>query len=277
MKLTHIHAGLFKLDGGAMFGVVPKKMWNKLNPSDENNMCTWGMHCILIQTGEKYILVDTGMGNKQDDKFKSHFEPHGPYELVNELNKINIAPEQITDVFLTHLHFDHVGGAVKRDEGGHLVATFPNAVYWSNRIHWEWAMNPNPRETASFLKENFVPLLEQNKVKFIEKSGDEIAPGIKTIWLYGHTEAMMGLEINDNGKKYYYLADLIPSSFHIGLPYIMSYDLRPLITLEEKTSILNKMVDENAILLIEHDPTTYAVTLKRDDHGRIVKHESIVL
>ncbi|MBL7831655.1 MAG: MBL fold metallo-hydrolase [Saprospiraceae bacterium] len=277
MKLSFINTGNFKLDGGAMFGIIPKRMWQKLNPADENNLCSWTMRCLLIEEGEKKILVDTGMGDKQDDKFRSIFEPFGNDTLLNSLGMHGIKPEDITDVFLTHLHFDHCGGAVIRSSDGSLSPTFPNATYWSSKKHWDWAMNPNPRELASFLKENFVPLLDAGCLKFVEYSGQEICPGVKTEFFFGHTEEMMGLHITNGKGKFFYCADLIPSSYHIGLPYIMAYDLRPLETLSEKTRILEDAVLNKTYLLFEHDLQTGCVTVKKDERGRIIIDEHIDL
>ncbi len=271
-SLKSIHNGYFKLDGGAMFGVVPKSMWSKLNPPDEKNLCTWSLRCLLIEMENKLILVDCGMGEKQDDKFRSFFEPHGNTNLLSVLSDQGIQAEDITDVFLTHLHFDHCGGAVYRDQNNQLIPSFPNAVYWSNERHWDWAMNPNDRERASFLKENFIPLLENGQLRFIEsdKNTLEWLPGIVIRFSYGHTEAMMTLEIEWNDQKYIYCADLLPSSFHISMPYIMAYDVRPLVSLQEKEFLLRQAVDHNHILILEHDPIVGAVTVKYDDRGRIV-------
>ncbi len=270
MKLKFIQAGMFKLDGGAMFGIIPKRMWQKLSTPDENNLCTWSMRCLYIEDGNRKILVDTGMGDKQDEKFRSIFEPFGEYSLLNSLAKEGVDPSDITDVFLTHLHFDHCGGAVTRTSDGKLVPTFKNATYWSTKRHWDWAMNPNYREQASFLKENFVPLQEAGVLKFIEVDGQELIPGINIEFLFGHTEEMMGLFIHANEKDFYYCADLIPSSYHIGLPYIMAYDLRPLETLKEKTKILEWAVAKKAYLLLEHDPSEGCVSVNKDERGRIV-------
>ena len=272
MKVSFVHAGLFKLDGGAMFGVVPKRMWNKLNPSDENNMCTWSMRCLLIETGDRKILVDTGMGEKQDAKFRSHFEPHGDKNLIGSLLDQSLKAEDITDVFLTHLHFDHVGGAVSKTDSGELYPTFPNATYHTNKIHYDWAMDPNPRERASFLKENFTELNHLGKLNFIDIKHEHQAftwiPGIEIQLYYGHTCAMMGLHINVDGKHLKYVADLMPSSFHIGLPYVMSYDIDPLKSIEEKKAFHARVLDENALILFEHDPVNAAATLKVNEKGR---------
>lgn len=278
MKLSSINTGFFKLDGGAMFGVVPKQMWQRLNPPDEKNLCTWALRCLLIETGDKKILVDTGMGDKQDDKFRSHFEPHGSDTLLNSLLEKGLKPGDITDVFLTHLHFDHCGGAVKKDEQGSLVPTFPNATYWSNKTHYDWAMTPNERERASFLKENFVPLRDAGVLKFVEeKEGFELFKGVKLQFVFGHTEAMMLLEILYKNRKIIYCADLMPSSHHIGMPYVMSYDIRPLETLKEKDKLLENAAANNDILFFEHDPRIECGTVKKNESGRIVLDKTFQL
>ncbi len=271
MKVSIIETGYFKLDGGAMFGVVPQKLWKKLMPADENNMCTWAMRCLLVETGSRKILIDTGLGDKQDAKFRSHFEPHGTDSLLASLTQKGLMPEDITDVFVTHFHFDHVGGAVLRDDKERLLPTFPNATYWTNQLHYDWAYTPNPRERASFLKENFVPLKEQGKLKFIDvEEGVEFLPGFNIGFAYGHTEAMMLPHIQVNGKTLVYCADLIPSYAHIGLPYVMGYDVRPLHTMKEKAILLEKAVTDKYILFFEHDPSTICATVKRNEKGRIV-------
>lgn len=278
MKLSVINTGFFKLDGGSMFGIVPKRMWSKLNSPDENNMCTWAMRCLLIETEYRKILIDTGMGDKQDAKFKSHFEPFGEETLVKSLAKLNIDVADITDVFLTHLHFDHCGGAVSvvEDEKGEntegvLKPTFPNAIYWSNAQHWAWAMQPNAREAASFLKENFVPLQKHGVLEMIEPIDNfEFLPNIHVQFTNGHTEAMMMLKITMGDKTLMYCADTMPSKWHIGLPYVMAYDVRPLDSLNEKAALLESAATEGWYLFFEHDPETECATLRKDDRGRIV-------
>ncbi|MEM7104988.1 MAG: MBL fold metallo-hydrolase [Bacteroidota bacterium] len=278
MKLSVVHAGLFKLDGGAMFGVVPKKMWHKLNPPDDQNMCTWATRCLLVQTGDRNILIDTGLGDKQDAKFRSHFSPHGDMTLLGSTEATGLRAEEITDVFITHFHFDHVGGAVTRTKDGKLVPTFPNATYWSNTPHFDWAYTPNPRERASFLKENFVPLKELGKLNMIDvEDGVEWLPGINVNFVYGHTEAMMLPNIQVGNKKVIFCADLIPSSHHIGLPYVMAYDVRPLETMKEKEILLTRALEEKAILFFEHDRDTECATLKRNERGRIVADQRMTL
>ncbi len=271
MKIHSINTGFFKLDGGAMFGVVPKSMWQKLNPPDENNMCTWAMRCLLIEKEDKKILIDTGLGDKQDAKFRSHFYPHGDDSLLGSLEKLGLKPEDITDVILTHLHFDHVGGAVRRDSGGDLIPTFPNAVYWSNKEHWDWAMNPNPREKASFLKENFVPLKDWGVLQFIDfnEEGKGELFGLQLKLLYGHTSAMMLIVIEDEKRTLAYCADLIPSIHHLGLAYVMGYDLRPLKTMEERKLFLEEALEKDWYLFFEHDPVNEICQLVKTEKGRI--------
>ncbi len=273
MTIHIIETGYFKLDGGAMFGVVPKTLWQKKNKPDENNLCTWSMRCLLIEHGDRRILVDTGIGDKQDEKFRSHFEPHGAASLMGSLQQAGFEPESITDVLLTHLHFDHVGGAVKYDANQNLVPAFPNATYWSNEVHYNWAYYPNPREKASFLKENFVPLKKAGVLQFIDVQKDDLEwlPGIDIRFVYGHTEAMMVPIFHQGDHTLIYCADVIPSSFHIGMPYVMSYDLRPLDTMREKGRILEDGVDRGHYLFFEHDPATACVQVERNDRGRIAK------
>ncbi|CAG5069761.1 putative quorum-quenching lactonase YtnP [Dyadobacter sp. CECT 9623] len=270
MNIHIIDTGFFKLDGGAMFGVVPKSLWNKQNPADEKNLCSWAMRCLLIEDGEKLILIDTGMGDKQDAKFFGHYDLHGDATLISSIQEKGFAPEDITDVLLTHLHFDHVGGAVRFQDQSRLVPTFPNATYWSNQAHWEWAVNPNPREKASFLKENILPLQESGQLKFIQ---DNISPFGSMDFLYvnGHTEQMMLPVITYKDQKIIYVADLLPSSFHIPLPWIMSYDMRPLQTMDEKQAVLKDAADGNHILLFEHDPIYEAAIVEQTEKGVRIK------
>ena len=278
MKVSVINTGFFKLDGGAMFGVVPKKLWRKLNPPDENNMCTWAMRCLLVETGARKILVDTGFGYKQNAKFRSHFEPHGKDSLEQSIEQQGLALEEITDVFLTHFHFDHVGGAVSLNKKDQLVPTFRNATYWTNKAHYDWAYSPNPREKASFLKENFVPLKEAGQLKNIDiEEGVEFVPGFNVSFVSGHTESMMLPYLKVNGKTIVYCADLIPSSHHISLPYVMAYDVQPLKTLAEKERLLSQALENNYILFFEHDPVSECVTVKRNERGRIVVDKIMTL
>ena len=270
MKLHIIDTGYFKLDGGAMFGVVPKRMWNKLNPADENNMCTWAMRCLLVEDGDKKILIDTGMGDKQDDKFKSHFEPHGDQDLISSLNSAGFEPSDITDVFLTHLHFDHCGGAVSKADDGTLYPTFSNATYWSNQEHWTSAIDPNPREKASFLKENILPLEEAGVLKFIEvKDGVKFSDNITVRFSNCHTKAMMIPWIDiGNGSTIVYAADLLPSSNHVSMPYVMSYDLHPLLTLEEKKKLYDVIADTDHYIFFEHDKDHALGKIVINERGR---------
>ncbi|MCH2020980.1 MAG: MBL fold metallo-hydrolase [Saprospiraceae bacterium] len=278
MKISVIDTGFFKLDGGAMFGVVPKKLWSRLETPDENNLCTWAMRCLLIETDMRKIIIDTGIGDKQSEKFFSHFHPHGEDTMVGSLANQGLSLEDITDVFITHLHFDHVGGAVSKGVNGKLIPTFPNATYWSNQVHYDWAFTPNAREKASFLKENFVPLKEEGVLKMLDvlpyNEVLEWLPGIDIGFAYGHTEALMTPRINYQGKTIIYCADLLPSPSHISMPYVMGYDIRPLQTLIEKEWFLNKAVDEEHILFFEHAPEIEACTVKRNEKGRIVVDKS---
>jgi len=271
MTLHTIDTGFFKLDGGAMFGVVPKTIWNKTNPADENNLCTWAMRCLLVEDGNRLILIDTGIGNKQDEKFFSHYYLHGDTSLESSLAKSGFSTNDITDVFLTHLHFDHVGGAVKLN-GEKLTPTFKNATYWSNQQHWDWAINPNDREKASFLKENILPIQESGQLKFISgEDGLSFADDFQIRFVYGHTDAMMLPLIDYKGKKILYMADLLPSVGHLPLPYIMAYDMFPLKTLNEKKIFLNEALKNEYILYFEHDPANECCTLQQTEKGIRIK------
>jgi len=267
MKLHTIDTGFFKLDGGAMFGVVPKAIWNKTNPADENNMCTWAMRCLLVEDGDRLILIDTGIGNKQDQKFFSYYYLHGDANMDKSLATKGFHRDDITDVFLTHLHFDHVGGAVIRD-GEKLVPAFKNATYWSNENHWEWAVNPNDREKASFLKENILPIQESGQLKFIAgDDGVQFTQDFSIKFAYGHTEAMMLPLINYKGKQVLYMADLLPSVGHLPMPYVMAYDMFPLKTLTEKKIVLTEALEKEYILYLEHDPINECCTLQQTEKG----------
>lgn len=267
MKLYSINTGYFRLDGGAMFGVVPKSIWNKLNPADENNMCNWALRCLLIEDGDRLILVDNGMGTKQDEKFFSYYYLNGDDSLEKSLSKNGFSKDDITDVFLTHLHFDHCGGSIDR-VGDKLVPAFKNATYWSNKDHWQWATVPNDREKASFLKENILPIQESGQLKFLEVKQDvAFNENITVTFVHGHTEAMMLPAINYNGRKLVYMADLLPAVAHIPVPYIMAYDMKPLDTLIEKREFLKRALAEDAILFFEHDREIECCTLQQTDRG----------
>lgn len=267
MNIYSIDTGFFKLDGGAMFGVVPKSLWSRTNPADENNLCTWAMRLLLIEDGKQLILVDTGIGDKQSEKFFSHYFLHGDATLDKSLAKHGFHRDDITDVFLTHLHFDHVGGAIKRD-GEKLIPAFKNAYYWSNKQHWEWAVNPNQREKASFLKENILPIQESGQLKFVEdKSSGILNPNISIRFAFGHTDAMMLPQINYRGKTILYIADLLPSVGHIPLPYVMAYDMFPLKTLEERELYWNEIVENEYIIFLEHDAVNECCTMQMTEKG----------
>ena len=274
MKLYSINTGYFKLDGGAMFGVVPKSIWNKINPADENNMCPWALRSLLIEDGDRLILIDTGMGDKQDAKFFGHYYLHGDDTLDKSLAKHGFGKDDITDVFLTHLHFDHCGGAIKR-ENEILVRAFKNATYWSNKEHWDWAIYPNEREKASFLKENILPIEESGQLKLVDVAGgingklgeSSFASDISIRFVCGHTESMMLPQINYKDKTIVYMADLLPSQGHIPLPYVMAYDMFPLTTLNEKKSFLKEAVENDYILFFEHDPVHECCNLQQTERG----------
>ena len=272
MKLHVLETGKFKLDGGAMFGVVPKRMWQKMHPADDDNLCTWQMRCLLVEDGNRKILIDTGVGSKQDDRFRSHFYPHDDIDFTESLTKIGLTTEDITDVFLTHFHFDHVGGALKRDAQGAIVPVFPNATYWSNEVHYNWALNPNAREAASFLKENFVPMRDQGILQMIDvQEGIKFSDNISLSFVYGHTEAMMLPYISlPSGNTLIYCADLIPSHHHIQMPYVMAYDLRPLETMKEKKVLHDVATDGKHFLFFEHDLDVACGFLTKNENGRVV-------
>ncbi len=269
MQLHVIHTGNFKLDGGAMFGVVPKVIWNKLNPADEHNLCTWAMRCLLIEDGKKLILIDTGIGEKQDEKFFSHYYLHNTKTLAQALHEKGYSCNDVTDVILTHLHFDHCGGAVsKNTQNTGYEPVFKNAVYWSNPLHWEWATKPNAREKASFLKENILPIKESGQLTFIDETNhNTLFEKLSFIFVNGHTEHMMLPIIEYKGQKIIYMADLIPSVAHLPVPYVMGYDTRPLLTLQEKEQILSQAQQQGAVLFFEHDPIYECCTLMQTEKG----------
>jgi len=270
MKLYSINTGYFKLDGGAMFGVVPKSIWNKINPADEANMCSWAMRCLLIEDGNRLILIDNGIGDKQDEKFFSHYYLHGNDTLDKSLAAYGFNRNDITDVILTHLHFDHCGGSIIR-EGDKLVPAFKNASFWSNQRHWKWATEPNDREKASFLKENILPIQESGQLKFIETHQKDFPEGIAVRQAFGHTDAMMLPEISYKGKTIVFMADLLPSAGHIPIPYVMAYDMFPLTTLTEKKHFLIEAEQNDFVLFFEHDPIIECCTLQQTEKGIRVK------
>jgi glyoxylase-like metal-dependent hydrolase (beta-lactamase superfamily II) len=265
MNLHVIDTGFFKLDGGAMFGVVPKSIWQKTNPPDDNNLCTWAMRSLLIEDGDQLILIDNGIGDKQDAKFLGHYHLHGDASLSTSLHKAGFSEKDITDQFLTHLHFDHCGGGIK-NVNGKPELTFPNAKYWSNKDHWAWATKPNKREQASFLKENILPIEESGHLHFTE-AGKSPFNQFDILFVSGHTDKMMIPKIRYKDRTVCFMADLLPSVGHIPLAYVMGYDTRPLITLAEKEQFLNEAADNQYILFLQHDPVNECCTVKRTEKG----------
>ncbi len=272
MKLYPIETGNFKLDGGAMFGVVPKSIWNRTNPADANNMIDLTARCLLIEDGDRLILIDTGMGNKQSDKFFGYYYLWGDHSLDKSLKKWGFHRDDITDVFMTHLHFDHCGGSVQwnKDRTGYEPA-FKNAVYWTNEAHWKWATEPNPREKASFLKENLLPMEESGQLQFISRTGNTFMErselGFGILFVDGHTDKQMLPHIRYKGKTLVFVADLLPTVGHIPLPYVMGYDTRPLLTVQEKQLFLDKAVQEQFYLFLEHDAHHEIGTLQNTEKG----------
>jgi glyoxylase-like metal-dependent hydrolase (beta-lactamase superfamily II) len=268
MQVYSIPTGFFKLDGGAMFGVVPKSLWSKVHPADANNLCSWALRCWLIEDNGKLILVDNGIGNKQDARFFSHYYLHGDDSLDKSLAAHGFHRDDITDVLLTHLHFDHCGGSIIR-QGDRLVPAFRNAVYWSNSRHWKWATEPNDREKASFLKENILPIQESGQLRFVDQAGGAgaILPGLSTRLVYGHTDAMMLPQITYKGRTIVFMADLLPSVDHLPMPWIMAYDMFPLTTLAEKKAFLEEAVAGDYVLFFEHDPVHECCVLEKSEKG----------
>lgn len=264
MELYSVNAGNFKLDGGAMFGVVPKVLWNKLYPADENNLCNWALRCLLIKDNDKLILIDNGMGDKQDEKFFSHYYLNGDDTLEKSFAKNGFSFDDVTDVILTHLHFDHCGGSIKYDENKNLVPAFKNAKFWVSKQQWEWATNPNHREKASFLKENILPM--QEYLHLIDKE-TEFSENIKLKLFNGHTNGQIIPHINFNGRTLVFMGDLLPSTAHIPMPWVMSYDTRPLLTLEDKKRFFDDAIKNNYTLFLEHDLYNECCTIKQTEKG----------
>lgn len=272
MKIYPIEAGNFKLDGGAMFGVVPKSLWSKTNPADSNNMIDIASRCLLIEDGNKLILIDNGMGNKQSDKFFGYYYPWGEHNLADSLKKLGFHKDDITDVFLTHLHFDHCGGSIQwnKDRTGYEPA-FKNAKFWTNDNHWQWATNPNAREKASFLKENLLPMQESEQLNFIHRTGDNFQSGCElnfgVFFADGHTEKQMVPMIKYKDKTLCFMADLLPTAGHVPLAFVMGYDTRPLLTLDEKAAFLNNAAVSNYYLFLEHDAHQEIITVEQTEKG----------
>ena len=267
MELFTVDTGFFKLDGGAMFGVVPKSIWSRTNPSDENNLCNWAMRCLLVSDGDRLVLIDNGIGDKQDARFFSHYYLHGEASLAKSLQQLGVHPTDITDVFLTHLHFDHCGGSVKYGSHGQYELTFSRATYWSNEDHWNWATVPNPREKASFLEENILPLQEHGAIKFLELAKKSFFLGFDFLTMDGHTDKQMLPKIQYKGRTLIFMADLLPSVGHLPLAYVMGYDTRPLLTIQEKQLFLEEAAREQYVLFLEHDSVNECCTVKMTEKG----------
>jgi glyoxylase-like metal-dependent hydrolase (beta-lactamase superfamily II) len=272
MQIKVIHTGNFKLDGGAMFGTVPKSIWNKINPADDNNLCNWAMRCLVLEDGNRRILIDNGVGDKQDEKFFSFLHLNGNHSLKNSLHQVGLDFQDITDVILTHLHFDHCGGSVYYDNFSEKYKlSFPNAKYWVVEDHWNHAMYPNVRERPSFLKENFTPIEELGHLNFIDVN-TPISTNVKGFLSNGHTEKMFCPEINYNGKTIIFCADLMPSSGHIKPNYVLGYDIHPLNTMDERSKLIKRAIDEKLILFFEHDLNVECATLSPSERGFAIEY-----
>ncbi len=273
MKIYPIETGNFKLDGGAMFGVVPKSIWQRTNPADNNNMISMAMRCMLVENGERLTLIDTGLGFKQSDKFFGYYHLFGDFSLDSSLAKFGFHRDDITDVVLSHLHFDHCGGAIQWNKGKTgFEPAFPNAKFWSNRDHWNWAINPNLREKASFLKENIEPIKESGQLNFVADIGKKQL-GFDFLFMDGHTEKQMLPKIEYQGKTLVFMADLLPTTGHIPLPYVMGYDTRPLITIKEKSEFLEEAAANQYFLFLEHDADTELCTVQQTEKGVRLKEK----
>ncbi len=272
MNLYPIESGNFKLDGGAMFGVVPKTLWNRTNPADENNLIDIAARCLLIEDQSRLILIDTGMGNKQSDKFFGYYSLWGSHSLDASLAKYGFHRDDITDVFMTHLHFDHCGGSVQwnKERTGYETA-FKNAIYWTNENHWQWATEPNVREKASFLKENILPMEESGQLRFIQRPENDFLSkselGFGILFVDGHTEKQMIPHIQYRDKTIVFCADLLATAGHIPIPYVMGYDTRPLLTMPEKTKFMNTAAENNYYLFLEHDAHNEIITVEKTEKG----------
>ncbi len=266
MKLYAIETGNFKLDGGAMFGVVPKVMWNKTYPADENNLCNWAMRCMLVVDGDRKILIDNGIGEKQDHKFLRHYYLNGDDTLEKSLTKLGFSFEDITDVVLTHLHFDHCGGSIKYNENNKLIPAFPNATYHTSKQQWEWAIHPNRRERASFLKENIQPIYESGKLNLFD-TDTELFPNFHVKLFHGHTDGQVIPHIKVNDRTIVYCADLFPAVAHLPIAFVMAYDTRPLLTLEEREAFLKEAINNDYILFFEHDIDNECCSLHETEKG----------
>jgi glyoxylase-like metal-dependent hydrolase (beta-lactamase superfamily II) len=272
MEIYSINTGLFKLDGGAMFGIVPKTIWQKFNKADENNLCSWAMRCLLIKDGNRNILIDTGCGNKQSEHFFKYYFLHGNDSLIKSIENTNTTIDEITDVILTHLHFDHVGGACQRnvDNPNLIEPTFPNANYWVHLMQWEQTLHPNRREKASFLSENYESIFTNGQLKFLTKDEDFGHPSFSFLVVNGHTSGMLVPKILVGTKTICFLADLIPSMGHISLAYLAAYDVEPLVAIQEKETFLKEACENNYILFFEHDPQTECCTVKQSPKGIVI-------
>jgi glyoxylase-like metal-dependent hydrolase (beta-lactamase superfamily II) len=266
MKLHAIESGNFKLDGGAMFGVVPKTLWQRTNPADSNNLIEMAARCLLIEDGDRLTLIDTGMGNKQSEKFFGYYDMDHKFDLDSSLKKAGFSRDDITDVFLTHLHFDHCGGVIKKSsQGDYYEPAFAKAKIYSNNAHWKWATEPNKRERASFLKENILPIQESGQLEFVDDQASAV--NFDILYVDGHTEKQMIPHIKMGDKTFVYMADLLPTAGHLPIPYVMGYDTRPLLTLDEKERFLKEAADHNYYLILEHDPYNEIITVKHTDKG----------